>query len=134
VRLSRVGGSDEVQDASGSSIQVQQSWSSSATTLLPKIFGDGSQAVSHFFPISSYVIIHYRKALKVAELKDILNKASVPLDSKTQKAGLIKKIQESPAALAIAFGDAGAETAEDDLVSSLARFAQICQLRRFFCS
>jgi len=57
------------------------------------------------------------KALKVAELKEILNKASVPYDAKTQKAGLIKKIQESPAALAIASGDAGAETAEDDLLA-----------------
>jgi len=54
------------------------------------------------------------KALKVAELKEILNKASVPFDAKTQKAGLIKKIQESQAALAIVSGDAGAETAEDD--------------------
>jgi hypothetical protein len=134
VRLSRVGGSDEVQDASGSSIQVQQPWSSSATTVLPEIFGDGSQAVSHFFLISSCVIIHYRKALKVAELKDILNKASVPFDAKTQKASLIKKIQESPAALAIASGDAGAETAEDDLVNISRTFHANLPLRRFSCS
>jgi len=78
--------------------------------------------VSHFFLIVLRVIIHYRKALKVAELKDILNKASVPYDTKTQKAGLIKKIQESPAALAIASGDAGAEAVEDDLVSTSRTF------------
>ena len=80
--------------------------------------------MSCFLLITLRVIIHYRKALKVAELKDILNKASVPYDAKTQKAGLIKKVQESPAALAIASGDASAETAEDDLVSSSHVFAQ----------
>ena len=90
--------------------------------------------MSHFFLISSRVIIRYRKALKVAELKEILNKASVPFDARTQKAGLIKKILESPTALAIASGDAGAETAEDDLVSMSRTFRANLPLRRFACS
>ena len=92
-------------------------WSRSTITDLPEIFDDGNQVVSHFILIALRVIIHYRKALKVAELKDILNKASVPYDAKTTKSGLIKKVQESPAALAVASGGASAEAAEDDLVS-----------------
>jgi hypothetical protein len=87
--------------------------------------------VSHFLLIVLRVIIHYRKALKVVELKDILTKASVPFDAKTQKAGLIKKIQESPVALAIASGNANAEIAEDDLVSTSRTDRANLLLRRF---
>ncbi|CAE6462613.1 unnamed protein product [Rhizoctonia solani] len=46
------------------------------------------------------------KALKVAELKEILTKSSTPIPSKANKADLIAKILATPEALKLAGGDA----------------------------
>ncbi|CAG7850723.1 SubName: Full=Uncharacterized protein {ECO:0000313/EMBL:CCA68519.1} [Serendipita indica DSM 11827] len=53
------------------------------------------------------------KAMKVADLKSILQQANVSFDAKLTKPALIKKILETPEALAAA--SAGEENADDDL-------------------
>ncbi|KAG8773075.1 hypothetical protein FRC12_002747 [Ceratobasidium sp. 428] len=49
------------------------------------------------------------KALKVADLKDILTKSNTPIGSKANKADLIAKILATPAALELAGGGGGGE-------------------------
>ncbi|KAG8742717.1 hypothetical protein FRC10_000991 [Ceratobasidium sp. 414] len=70
------------------------------------------------------------KALKVAELKEILTKSGTPIGSKANKADLIAKILAAPAALELAGGGNAEEAAEpaatggdDDLVGADAMWA-----------
>jgi len=54
--------------------------------------------------------------MKVADLKVILQTANVPFDSKLTKQALIKKVLETPAALAVASSPEDNAEADDDLV------------------
>jgi hypothetical protein len=63
--------------------------------------------------------VGYRKGMKVADLKAVLQQASVSFSAKLTKSDLIKKIIESPAAVAIVSGSENGGPTEDDLVSSL---------------
>ena len=75
-----------------------------------------------------------RKALKVADLKEILTKSSTPIPSKANKADLIAKILATPDALKLAGGDpapveatpaeAPAKPVDDDLVSLVIRLLE----------
>lgn len=76
----------------------------------------------------------YSKALKVADLKEILTKSGTPIGSKANKADLIAKILATPAALEIAGGDAAvapaapaeAETKVDDDLVRNPTFYALC--------
>lgn len=69
------------------------------------------------------------KALKVADLKEILTKSSTPIGSKANKADLIAKILATPAALELASGETAAPAApaeakvDDDLVRKYTFYA-----------
>jgi hypothetical protein len=61
--------------------------------------------------------VGYRKSMKVADLKAVLQQAGVSFSAKLTKSDLIKKIIETPAAVAVASGSENGPT-EDDLVRS----------------
>jgi hypothetical protein len=66
--------------------------------------------------------------MKVVDLKTILQNANVPFDSKLTKPALIKKILETPSAVAVASAPEDSAGADDDLVS----LALVCMPRHFF--
>jgi hypothetical protein len=55
--------------------------------------------------------------MKVVDLRAILQNGNVPFDSKLTKPGLIKKILETPSAVAVASAPEDSAGADDDLVS-----------------
>lgn len=61
--------------------------------------------------------VAHRKGMKVADLKAVLQQAGVSFSAKLTKSDLIKKIIETPAAMAVASGSENGGHTEDDLVS-----------------